>query len=68
MDSIKVLYGVRIGNEDWQEEILTETADRIEAAKAWALQNGFDRLRVATIDLSKPPDFRNVFNKRKAAR
>jgi hypothetical protein len=52
----KVLFAVRVGNEDWQEELITDVEDRIEAASKWALANGFDRLRVATID-EGPPDF-----------
>jgi hypothetical protein len=54
---VKVLFAVRIGNEDWQEELITEVADRIASASEWALKNGFDRLRVADIDETTPPDF-----------
>lgn len=46
---MKILFAVRKGNEDWQEELITEVEERIPAAKLWAEQNGFDRLRVATI-------------------
>lgn len=53
----KILFGVRVGNESWQEELLTECAERIEAAKDWASKNGFDRFRVAVIDLDEKPDF-----------
>lgn len=53
---VKVLFAVRIGNEDWQEELITEDASKIEAATAWAKAHGFDRFRVAEIDDS-PPDF-----------
>ena len=57
-----VLYGVRVGAEDWQEEIITTNPEAIEQASAWAVANGFDRLRVAVISLDAPPDFRNVVN------
>lgn len=57
-----VLYGVRVGNEDWQEEIITTNPSKLAEAKAWATANGFDRFRVATIDLSVPPDFTKVIN------
>lgn len=52
-----ILWGTRIGAPDWEEEIITTRADRIEQAKQWAQANGFDRLRVATIDVDAPPDF-----------
>lgn len=47
-----ILYGVRSGNEDWQEEIITTNPDQLDAATEWALDNGFDRLRIAIVDLS----------------
>jgi len=54
---MKVLFAVKVGEEDWKEQLITEVEDQIEAASKWATENGFDRLRIATIDLSKPPDF-----------
>ena len=53
----KVLWAVRVGEPDWAEEIITEVAERIPAASEWARANGFDRLRVADVDLTTPPDF-----------
>ncbi len=58
-----VLYGVRIENEDWQEEIITTNAAKIHEASAWAKANGFDRLRIAKIDLSVAPDFSKTLNR-----
>jgi len=52
-----VLWAVRIGAEDWEEEIITTNAAQIEAAKLWATANGFNRFRVATINLTEKPDF-----------
>lgn len=60
----QILFAVRIGNADWEEELITEDAQKIEAASQWAKANGFDRLRVATIDISTPPNFANTINKR----
>lgn len=54
---MKVLFAVKIGDEDWQEQLITEREEQIENASTWAKANGFDRLRVADIDLSKKPDF-----------
>jgi hypothetical protein len=53
----KILYGVKKENPDYMEEIITTHSDRIEAAKIWAANNGFNRFRVAEIDLSIKPDF-----------
>ncbi len=55
-----LLYGVRNGNEDWQEELLTTNPDAFERVKELAAADGFGRFRVATIDLSVPPDFTKV--------
>lgn len=53
---MKVLFAVKIGDEDWQEKLITEQESQIEPAKAWALANGFDRLRIAEI-ADGVPDF-----------
>lgn len=57
----KVLFAVRIDNEDWQEELITEDESKIPAATEWAKQNGFNRLRIAEIDDGKP-DFIGAIN------
>ena len=57
-----ILFAVKVGDEDWQEQLITEQEAKIEAASEWALANGFDRLRMADIQ-DGPPDFRNVFAK-----
>ena len=59
---MKILFAVKKGNEDWQEELITEQEDRIKEARAWAEQNGFDRFRIADIDLTQKPDFSKVIN------
>lgn len=60
---MKILFAVKIGDEDWQEQLITEHEDQIEAASKWAEANGFNRLRVADIDLSAPPNFAKTINK-----
>ena len=62
---MKVLFGVRKGNESWQEEVISEHEDRFDAAKKWATENGFDRLRIADIDLTTPPDFTKSVRRRR---
>jgi len=53
-----ILWAVRIGDEDWQEELITSTTDpaHLAAAIKWAKENGFDRLRISTYS-GEPPDF-----------
>mgnify|MGYP003155004375 CR=1 FL=1 len=53
----KILYGTRKGQPDWKEEIITENEKHFRQAKNWAKKNGFDRFRVAIIDLREKPDF-----------
>ena len=53
----KVLFATKIGEPDYMEDLITEKEDRIEAAKAWAKKNGYDRFREANIDLSTKPNF-----------
>lgn len=62
MTPTRILFAVRIGAEDWQEQLITERPERIAKASAWALANGFDRLRIATI-ADGPPDFRATLTK-----
>lgn len=57
-----ILWGVKVGDEDWQEQIITTDENQIEAAKEWASNNGFDRFRVAKIDLGVKPDFVSTLN------
>jgi hypothetical protein len=59
-----VLYGVKVGDEDWQEAIITTDAYKVEPAKVWAEANGYDRLRVATIKLGKAPNFAKTINRK----
>lgn len=51
---MRILFAVRKGDEDWQEQLITEVEERIDSASQWAIANGFDRLRIATIDGGKP--------------
>jgi hypothetical protein len=46
-----VVFAVKIGNEDWAEELVAEDPADIEAAIATAKANGYDRIRVAHINL-----------------
>lgn len=57
MNSAIILWGTRTSAPDGHEEIITTNEEHIEQAKMWALANGFNRLRVAYIDLDTPPSF-----------
>lgn len=61
----KVLWAVKIGDEDWQEQIITDTTStpHLKKAKVWALKNGFNRLRVAIMGYADKPDFSRIFNR-----
>jgi hypothetical protein len=58
----RILWGTRQGAPDWDEELITEQADRIPEAMNWAQENGFDRFRIAIIDLDAPIDFSETLN------
>jgi len=59
---MKILYATEKNAPDWQEQLITGVEGRIPDAKKWALANGFDRLRVAEIDLTVKPDFAKAVN------
>lgn len=42
-----MLWAVKIGEPDYVEQIITTAAERITAAREWAIANDFDRFRVA---------------------
>ena len=49
-----ILWAVKIGDEDWQEQIITTNANAIDKATKWAIENGFDRFRISFFN----PDLR----------
>lgn len=51
-----VLYGTKIVEPDYMEQVITVQHDMqiIEKAKAWATENGYNRLRVSTFNWEKP--------------
>jgi hypothetical protein len=59
---MKVLFAVKKGDADWDEQVITEVESRIESAKTWAAANGFDRFRVAEININEAPDFSKTLN------
>jgi len=61
-NSKRILWGTRKGAPDWDEELITEQSDRIPEAMNWAKENGFDRFRIAIIDMDTPIDFAETVN------
>jgi DhnA family fructose-bisphosphate aldolase class Ia len=57
-----VLWATKRGDEDWQEQLITEQEDKIEQAARWAKENGFDRLRISNINLNERPNFAGTVN------
>ena len=55
-----ILWGIKKGDPNWMQEIITNDKRNFEKARAWAKRNGFDRFRVVEIDTSKAPDFTNT--------
>ncbi len=64
MDKIYVLWGVKIDNPDWMEEVIIEGLEEneVENAKTWALSNGFNRLRMAIYEIGDKPNFISAIN------
>ena len=60
----KILWAVKKGDKDWQEQIITDTTspEHLTNAKVWAVTNGFTRLRVSTMQYGNKPDFSRIFN------
>lgn len=58
-----LLYGCKIGQPNYMEEVLYECKGYVNQSevmakgKLWADANGYDRLRIAVIDLSITPNF-----------
>jgi hypothetical protein len=65
MTNETLLYGLPKDATERYEEVLllsNATPELIERVKVLATRDGFHSFRVAQIDLSVPPDFRNTLN------
>jgi hypothetical protein len=58
-----VLWAVKVGDANWQEQLITSTSDKAKVAKAreWAQANGFNRFRESHFD-GTAPDFTKTLN------
>lgn len=63
-----LLYGCKIGEPSYMEEILyeckgyTNQEKLLSKGQEWAKNNGYDRLRISVIDLSISPNFIQSIN------
>lgn len=68
MSTETLLYGCKVGEPNYMEEILYQCKGYVNhdevmnKGKEWAAKNGFDRLRISVIDLSIPPNFKQTVN------
>ena len=60
---MRVLFAVKVNEPAWAEQLITEQEELIIPAKIWASENGFNRFRIAEIDLTVKPDFVATINK-----
>jgi len=56
----QVLYGTKIGEPNYMEDIISIYPSEFKKATEWAKRNRYDRLRVSKIDLSIKPDFKGT--------
>lgn len=67
-DTETVLWGVKKGEPDYAEEVLyqckgyTNLQDLATKGEQWAEENGYDRLRIAVLDLKEKPNFQQAVN------
>ena len=57
-----IVWATKIGEPDWKEDIISNNPDKVDQAIEWAKANGFDRIRVAKIDMTQPIDFTKAIN------
>jgi len=63
-----LLYGCKINDPDYMEEILYQCKgyvnkkELLEHGQKWAAENGYNRLCVHIVDLSIKPDFVKTIN------
>lgn len=62
MEKQTILYGVKIGEPNYMEQIISIYPAEFTKAKKWATDNGFDRFRIAEIDLTTLPDFKKTLS------
>lgn len=69
MGTETLLYGCKIGEPNYMEEILyhckgyTNKKELISKGKTWAKDNGYDRLRIAEINLTNQKTITEQFIK-----
>lgn len=68
MSNETVVWGTKVGEPDWKETVIygggkVLSEEQLKQCKAWATENGFDRLRVKTFNpFASVPDFTKAIN------
>ncbi len=52
--NVTVLWGRKPEYPSWQEDIITEKAEHVEAAREWAKTQGYTEFRVSVVDNGQP--------------
>lgn len=63
MKNEQVLYGLKKGDPEWKEQIISTNPKAFKNAIVWAKKAGFVKLKVRTINLEIPPDFARAVKK-----
>ena len=56
----RILWGVKQGDPDWQEVVLSRRKEKFDMVIRIATRDGYHKFRVAVLDMSIPPDFKGV--------
>lgn len=62
-----VLYATKVGARDWEEEVIAVDTrpmheGELKLARLVLAEKGYDRVRIAAINLSVAPDFAGTVN------
>jgi hypothetical protein len=62
----QAIWAVKKGQEAWREEVIYSGPPLSKEMQAkceqWIEENGFDRMRIASLDLTAPPNFTETVN------
>lgn len=58
----KILWGVKNGSANWQEEIISVEESNFNNAIQWAKLNGYTNFRIANINMDVNPNFTKTIN------
>ena len=67
MKNETAIWATKIGKPEWAEDLIYGggkllTEKQIEDCKAWCKANGFDRIRIKTMNMAQVPNFAATVN------